>query len=103
VLPSQVIPAVIGADQIVRPGVEGLRYLAKLAGTAGLPASLPDQAVDRDMAVPRLAETCHTEWATGPGPRRASAGAGPVRTCAAGSGSSPAAPAVTALLSSFYY
>ncbi len=61
-LPSQVIPAVIGADQIVRPGVEGLRYLAKLSGTAGLPASLPDQAVDRDMAVPRLAETCHTEW-----------------------------------------
>ncbi len=35
---SQVIPAVIGADQIVRPGVEGLRYLA---GLAGLPASLP--------------------------------------------------------------
>jgi len=44
VLPSQVIPAVIGADQIVRPGVEGLRYLAKLSGTAGLPASLPAQA-----------------------------------------------------------
>jgi 2-hydroxychromene-2-carboxylate isomerase len=37
-LPSQVIPAVIGADQIVRPGVEGLRYLAGLAGTAGEPA-----------------------------------------------------------------
>jgi hypothetical protein len=26
-LPSQAIPAVIGADQIVRPGIEGLRYL----------------------------------------------------------------------------
>lgn len=43
-LPSQVIPAVIGADQIVRPGVEGLRYLAGLAGTAGLPTSLAAQA-----------------------------------------------------------
>lgn len=37
-LPSQVIPAVIGPDHIVRPGVEGLRYLAGLAGAAGLPA-----------------------------------------------------------------
>jgi 2-hydroxychromene-2-carboxylate isomerase len=37
-LPSQVIPAVIGSDHIVRPGVKGLRYLA---GLAGLPASLP--------------------------------------------------------------
>jgi 2-hydroxychromene-2-carboxylate isomerase len=43
-LPSQVIPSVIGSDQIVRPGVEGLRYLAKLAGTVGLPASLPAHA-----------------------------------------------------------
>lgn len=43
-LPSQVIPAVIGSDHIVRPGIEGLRYLAELAGTAGLPASLPAQA-----------------------------------------------------------
>ena len=32
-LPSQVIPAVIGPDQIVRPGIEGLRYLADLAST----------------------------------------------------------------------
>ena len=30
-LPSQVIPAVTGPDQIVRPGIEGLRYLADLA------------------------------------------------------------------------
>ncbi|MGH3213214.1 MAG: DsbA family protein [Trebonia sp.] len=37
-LPGQVIPAVIGSDHIVRPGVEGLRYLARLAGAAGLPA-----------------------------------------------------------------
>lgn len=43
-LPSQVIPAVIGADHIARPGVEGLRYLAGLAGTAGLPTSLAAQA-----------------------------------------------------------
>ena len=43
-LPSQVIPAVIGSDHIVRPGVEGLRYLAGLAGTAGLPPRLPAQA-----------------------------------------------------------
>jgi hypothetical protein len=43
-LPSQVTPAVIGADHIVRPGVEGLRYLAGLAGAAGPPASLPAQA-----------------------------------------------------------
>jgi hypothetical protein len=43
-LPSQVIPAVIGSDHIVRPGVEGLRYLAGLVGSAGLPASLPAQA-----------------------------------------------------------
>ena len=43
-LPSQVVPAVIGSDHIVRPGVEGLRYLAGLASTAGLPASLPAQA-----------------------------------------------------------
>ncbi len=34
-LPSQVIPAVIGPDQVVRPGLEGLRYLADLASTAG--------------------------------------------------------------------
>ncbi|HET9968218.1 MAG TPA: hypothetical protein VFQ68_08260 [Streptosporangiaceae bacterium] len=43
-LPSPVIPAVIGSDHIVRPGIEGLRYLAGLAGTVGLPASLPAQA-----------------------------------------------------------
>ena len=35
-LPSRVIAAVIGSDQIVRPGIEGLRYLADLASTAGL-------------------------------------------------------------------
>jgi 2-hydroxychromene-2-carboxylate isomerase len=43
-LPSQVIPAVIGSDHIVRPGVEGLRYLAGLVGSAALPASLPAHA-----------------------------------------------------------
>jgi 2-hydroxychromene-2-carboxylate isomerase len=51
-LPSRVIPAVIGPDQIVRPGVEGLRYLAGLAGTAGLPASLPAQAGTAPGQVP---------------------------------------------------
>ena len=43
-LPSQVIPAVIGPDHLARPGIEGLRYLAGLASTAGLPARLPAQA-----------------------------------------------------------
>jgi 2-hydroxychromene-2-carboxylate isomerase len=43
-LPSQVIPAVIGSDHIVRSGVEGLRYLARLEDTAGLTASPPAQA-----------------------------------------------------------
>lgn len=43
-LPSQVIPAVIGPDHIARPGIEGLRYLAGLADTAGRPTSLPAQA-----------------------------------------------------------
>jgi 2-hydroxychromene-2-carboxylate isomerase len=37
-LPSQVIPAVIGPDQIVRPGADGLRYLADLAIAAGVAA-----------------------------------------------------------------
>ena len=40
-LPSQVIPAVIGPDQIVRSGTEGLRYLADLATTVGPPNRLP--------------------------------------------------------------
>jgi hypothetical protein len=40
-LPSQVIPAVIGPDHVVRPGIDGLRYLADLAGTAGLRPLLP--------------------------------------------------------------
>jgi DSBA-like thioredoxin domain len=48
-LPSQAIPAVIGPGQIVRPDIEGLRYLADLASTAGLR--------------PRL----HAENSTGPG------------------------------------
>ena len=43
-LPAQVIPAVIGADHIARPGVEGLRYLAGLVSAAGLPTSLPARA-----------------------------------------------------------
>ncbi len=43
-LPTKVIPAIIGSDQIVRPGIEGLRYLAELASTAGLLTGLPAQA-----------------------------------------------------------
>ena len=35
-LPSQVIPAVVGPDQVVRPGAGGLRYLADLAAAAGV-------------------------------------------------------------------
>ena len=66
-LPSQVIPAVIGADHIVRPGVEGLRYLAGSAGTAGLPANLPAQAE------PAQAERAQTEPAPGRSARQAAA------------------------------
>jgi hypothetical protein len=40
-LPSQVVPAVTGPDQIVRPGTEALRYLADLAGATGRPPLLP--------------------------------------------------------------
>ena len=43
-LPSQVIPAIIGSDHMVRPGIEGLRYLAGLTDRAGLPAGLPAHA-----------------------------------------------------------
>ncbi len=43
-LPSQVIPAVTGPDQIVRPGIEGLRYLADLASGGGPLARLPRPA-----------------------------------------------------------
>jgi DSBA-like thioredoxin domain len=43
-LPSQVIPAIIGPDQVVRPGIDGLRYLAELAGSASPRPDLPMQA-----------------------------------------------------------
>lgn len=42
--PSQVVPTVIGSDQVVRPGVEGLRYLAELIGNLDLPSRLPTEA-----------------------------------------------------------
>lgn len=35
-LPSQVKPAVIGPDQVLRSGVDGLGYLADLASTVGV-------------------------------------------------------------------
>ena len=43
-LPSQVVPAVTGPDQVVRPGIEGLRYLADLARTTGRPPLVPVRA-----------------------------------------------------------
>jgi 2-hydroxychromene-2-carboxylate isomerase len=43
-LPSQIIPSIAGPDQIVRPGAEGLRYLADLARTASAPPYLPTGA-----------------------------------------------------------
>jgi hypothetical protein len=43
-LPSQVVPAVTGPDQVVRPGIEGPRYLADLARTTGRPPLLPVRA-----------------------------------------------------------
>jgi hypothetical protein len=59
-LPSQVIPAVVGPDQIVRSGTEGLRYLADLATTVGAPARRPastETAPDRDRRVMAAART----------------------------------------------
>jgi 2-hydroxychromene-2-carboxylate isomerase len=50
-LPSQVVPAVIGADQVARPGLDGLRYLADLARPATLQPPLATRAAtvpDRD-------------------------------------------------------
>jgi hypothetical protein len=54
-LPSQVIPAIIGSDQIVRPGIEGLGYLAGLVSAAGLPTRLPAQAASAPTRVARPA------------------------------------------------
>jgi 2-hydroxychromene-2-carboxylate isomerase len=45
-LPSQVIPAVVGPDQIPRSGTEALHYLAHLAGTGKVPPRLPARAED---------------------------------------------------------
>jgi 2-hydroxychromene-2-carboxylate isomerase len=43
-LPSQVIPAVTGPDRVVRPGIDGLRYLADLASTVRPRPPLPGPA-----------------------------------------------------------
>jgi 2-hydroxychromene-2-carboxylate isomerase len=59
-LPSQVIPVVIGADQVVRPGVDGLRYLAELADTAGLRPLLPMRAGAGPRRDARPAATART-------------------------------------------
>lgn len=40
-LPSQVIPAVVGHDQIPRSGTEALHYLAHLTGTGNVPYRAP--------------------------------------------------------------
>ena len=54
-LPSQVIPAVIGHDQILRSGTEGLRYLAGLVGSGSFPR-LPARAeTEPDTCPQRLA------------------------------------------------
>lgn len=39
-LASQVIPAVIGPDQVLRSGLDGLRYLADMAGAAERPRAV---------------------------------------------------------------
>jgi 2-hydroxychromene-2-carboxylate isomerase len=43
-LPSQVIPAIIGPDEVARAGIDGLGYLAALADAAGLLPRLPRHA-----------------------------------------------------------
>jgi 2-hydroxychromene-2-carboxylate isomerase len=51
-LPSQAIPSVTGPDQAVRPGIEGLRYLADLARAADRRPCLPwpvESAPGRDV------------------------------------------------------
>lgn len=59
-LPSQVIPAVLGHDQILRSGTEALRYLAHLAGAGSALPRRPARAEDDPGTRPqRLA----TGWA----------------------------------------
>jgi hypothetical protein len=41
-LPSQVIPAVIGPDRVVRSGIDGLHYLAGLDATVTAASQLSD-------------------------------------------------------------
>ena len=110
-LPSQVIPAVIGPDQVVRPGIDGLRYLAELAGTAGLRPLLPpvpepsrattpglrrspgrpDEGADTDMAGGGAARTWHA--AHGEGWAGSGLGPGFVRIRDAGSDGATVRPA----------
>jgi 2-hydroxychromene-2-carboxylate isomerase len=54
-LPSQVIPVVIGPDQVVRSGSDGLRYLAGLAGTVSFPWPQPVHAGVRTAGQPQAA------------------------------------------------
>ena len=52
---NAVIPAVTGPDQVVRSGIEGLRYLAGVAGTDGpVPCAIPLLAARRPTATLRL-------------------------------------------------
>jgi 2-hydroxychromene-2-carboxylate isomerase len=55
VLPSQVIPAVIGPDQIMRSGIDGLDYLADLAEAADMAAAglLPGRKAEPVPDLPR--------------------------------------------------
>ena len=66
-LPSQVVPAVTGPDQVVRPGIQGLRDLARAPHRRALPAA-PARAC-RNRAAP------DTRPADDPGRRDRAAGA----------------------------
>jgi len=59
-LPSQVIPAVIGPDGILRSGLDGLRFLAALAGPSGRGWATPTGA---GAASAQARQPCPPVWA----------------------------------------
>src|SRR5579875_525846 len=71
-LPSQVIPAVIGPDQIVRSGIDGLDYLADLADLADR-AGVADRAGRADRAGVAAGPVSGRRAEPGPGRLRARA------------------------------
>ena len=98
-LPSQVIPTIIDSDQIVRPGTEGLRYLADLAGTADLRPLPPVRAGTEPH---RDALPAATAWAAWQSCQHRAAstdttGGGPARTWHAASGKARAGSALASL------